>query len=119
MSDTPLKAIPEATVEGYKIRLSASKSEGDVCAYGWALSIGSPENAKVRFSPKRSMQGTKTEDKKKYISGTCPFVTITATVDCPGEYIFSLQVLDKDKNDHWADVKVSVPRSTNSEEGQN
>lgn len=108
MSDTPLKAIPEATIEGYKIRLSAAKSEGDVCAWGFAMSLGSPDKAKVKFSPKSSIQGQKTEDKKKYISGSCPFITITATVDCPGEYVFSLQVLDKDKKDHWADIKVNV-----------
>jgi len=108
MPDTPLKAIPEATVEGYKIRLSAAKSEGDVCQYGWGMSLGSPDKAKVKFSPKSSMKGQKTEDKKAYIPGSCPFITITATVDCPGEYIFSLQVVDKDKNDHWADVKVTV-----------
>lgn len=115
--ETPLKAIPEATIEGYKIKLSAAKSEGDVCAYGWGMSLGSPDKARVKFSPKSSMQALKTEDKKKYISGSCPFITITATVDCPGEYVFSLQVLDKDKKDNWATIKVEVidPKTENNE----
>lgn len=104
----PLKAIPEATVDGFKIKLSAAQSTGYICAYGWSKSIGSPINSKVKFTPRSSMQGEKTEGGKKYISGTCPFITITATVDIPGEYIFSLQVLDKDKNDNWTDIKVNV-----------
>jgi len=108
MSDNTLKATPEATVEGYKIRLSAAQSTGDVCAYGWAMSVGSPLKAKVKFSPKSSMQGQKTPDKKGYISNTCAFITITAEVNKPGEYIFSLQVLDKEKNSSWADIKVEV-----------
>jgi hypothetical protein len=115
MSDTPLKAIPEATVEGYKIRLSAAKSTGDICGYGWAMSLGSPDKAKVKFFPKSSMKGQKTEDKKSYISNSCPFITITAEVDTPGEYIFSLQVVDKDKNDDWADIKVTVSQPVEKE----
>ncbi len=103
----PLKAIPNATVNNKTITLTADKSEGDVCAVGWQMSTGSPAGAKVTYSPTSFIQGEKNPD-GTYKSGTLQFKPITATVDKVGTYVFSLQVLDANKKESWADINVEV-----------
>lgn len=113
MEQRPLKAIPSYMVDGKKITLIADKSEGDVCALGWQMSVGSPAGAKCTFSPMSSLQGDKNPNRDipnqpYYISGTLQFQNITAIVDKVGNYIFSLQVLDANRNESWADINVEV-----------
>lgn len=110
----PLKAVPTASVNGKVITLTADKSEGDVCAYGWQKSVGSPQGATVAFNPiEGSIQGEKNPKRDEqgqpyYISGTIQIKPITATVDKVGTYIFSLQVLDANRNENWADISIEV-----------
>lgn len=109
----PLKAVPTASVNGKVITLNADKSEGDVCAYGWQMSVGSPQGATVAFSPNSSVQGDKNSRRNEtgqpyYLSGTLQYSPITATVSKIGTYIFSLQVLDANRNENWADITVEV-----------
>lgn len=113
MDIRPLKAIPSYMIDGKTITLIADKSEGDVCAYGWAMSQGSPEDATVKFSPNTSVQGEKNPNRDQpnqpyYISGTLQYFHIIATVDKLGTYIFSLQVLDGNRNDDWATLTIEV-----------
>jgi len=113
MEQRPLKAVPTASVNGMVITLTADKSEGDVCAYGWQMSNGSPQGATVTFNPISSFQAEKNPDRDKpnqpyYKSGTLQYHEILATVNKPGNYIFSLQVLDANRNESWADINVEV-----------
>ena len=113
MEQKPLKAIPSYMVDGKKITLIADKSEGDVCAIGWQMSNGSPQGAKVSFSPSSSIEGQKnpnrnTQGQPYYLKETFQFSPITATVDKVGKYVFSLQVLDANRNESWADINVEV-----------
>lgn len=113
MEQRPLKAIPSYMVDGKKITLIADKSEGDVCAAGWQMSIGSPQGADAIFYPSSSYQAQKNPDRDKpdqpyYISDTFEFQPITATVNKSGTYIFSLEVLDAFKKSSWADITIEV-----------
>lgn len=109
----PLKAVPHATVNGKTITLTADQSTGDVCAYGFQMSVGSPAGATCTFSPLSSIQGDKNPRRNEdgqpyYISGTLQYSPITATVSKTGAYVFSLQVLDANRNENWADINVEV-----------
>lgn len=113
MEQRPLKAIPSYMINGKTITLIADKSEGDVCAIGWQMSEGSPAGANCTFSPLSSIQGDKNPNRNNpgepyYITGTLEYSAITATVDKTGSYVFSLQVLDANRNESWADVNVEV-----------
>jgi len=102
----PLKAVPEFVVNGRNITLTADKSEGDVCSYGFDMAAGSPDGAHITFSPNSSVWGDKKDD--KYVPGTLKFIPITATVDKPGDYNFSMEVLDRDRKSNWAYFKVTI-----------
>jgi len=102
----PLKAVPSFTVNGKTITLTADKSEGDVCSYGFDMTADSPEGAHVVFKPNSSVWGEKKDD--KYVSGTLKFIPITAQVDKPGDYIFQMEVLDHDRKSDWAKFKVTI-----------
>ena len=113
MEQKPLKAVPTASVNGKVITLVADKSEGDVCAYGWQMSTPSPAGATATFSPLSSVQGEKNPRRDEqgqpyYLTGTMKYSPITATVSKTGTYIFSLQVLDANRNENWADITVEV-----------
>jgi hypothetical protein len=113
MEQRPLKAVPSYGIDGKTITLLADKSEGDVCAYGWQVSVGSPVGANVTFSPNSSIQAQKNPDRDQpdqpyYLTGTLQFSPITANVDKAGTYIFSLQVLDAFRNESWADLTIEV-----------
>lgn len=113
MDTRPLKAVPTASVNGKVITLTADKSEGDVCAYGWALTATSPTQSTVSYSPNSSIQGDKNPDRDVsgqpyYLKGTLKYTPVMATVTKTGNYIFSLQVLDANKNESWADITIEV-----------
>lgn len=113
MDTRPLKAIPSYMINGKVITLIADKSEGDVCAYGWGLRSGSVVGGTAIFSPLSSVQGDKNPLRDQsgqpyYVSGSLKFTPITATVNKEGIYIFSLQVLDANRNENWADITVEV-----------
>lgn len=84
---TTLKAVPEATVNGKTITLTANKSEGEITKYGWQLDISSPTTSPVTYAPSSSHKGG-------------DFVPITATVIKPGVYEFGLTVYDTDGQDY-------------------
>lgn len=114
MDTRPLKAVPSYMIDGKTITLIADKSEGDVCAYGFAMSVGSPAGATVVFNPiEGSVQGEKNPNRNNpgepyYKSNTLQYIPITATVNKIGNYTFKLQVLDANRNEHWADIQVEV-----------
>lgn len=103
----PLQAIPKATVNGKIITLTSDQSKGDVCAYGFAMSTGSPDGAKVIFSPNSYAEGKKNSD-GTFVPGTLKYIPITATVDKNGTYIFSMEVLDKDRNSDWEQFTIEI-----------
>lgn len=110
MSDEvkPLKAVINYTINGMTVTLDASKSEGDVCAYGWGLQ-DSPLDAFETFSPNSSAQGDKRADGSgKFISGTCKYIPIVMTVSKKADYTLALEVKDSEKNSVWAYQKITI-----------
>lgn len=87
LTEAPLKAVGVATVNGKTITFDASKSTGNIVAYGYALTIYSPTTGgssnPITFSP----SGGNYEGSN--------FIPITATVTKTGVYVFSLIVYNK------------------------
>lgn len=105
----PLKAVLNATVSGMAITITADKSEGDVCAYGFDVyPVDTNLIFHVTFSPSTSQQGQKNSTGTGYVSGTLKYIPLSATVDKKAQYNVALEVLDSKRDTSWAYTKVTV-----------
>lgn len=108
-SSKPLKAVLNATVSGMTITITADKSEGDVCAYGFDVyGVDTTLMFHATFSPGTSQQGQKNTAGTGYVSGTLTYIPLSATVDKKADYHVALEVLDSKRDTSWAYTIVTV-----------